>query len=236
MSKQEAGHGLCPADVAHEAKERDEAECTKKGLDFDASRWQIEFSRMGALHADGQRLIDDWVSRADGVAADSKFESFIYAWIGFNGWASCCCYDETWDRRLLQVMMLDASLNRHFDRLRERPSFFDATERFASWWPIFKASNLPEDVRRFRPQHRGRPSVVAYYQMKRPNAVRYPNCHLGHEDGVPIDWSHTLDALYQVRCNLFHGQKSGAGHEDRQIVEVAVDVLLPIVRSVVKLR
>jgi hypothetical protein len=38
-----------------------------------------------------------------------------------------------------------------------------------------------------------------------------------------------------VRCNLFHGQKSGAGNEDRAIVVAAVGVLIPIATSVLAL-
>jgi hypothetical protein len=38
-----------------------------------------------------------------------------------------------------------------------------------------------------------------------------------------------------VRCNLFHGQKSGAGNEDRAIVVAAAGVLIPIAKSVLAL-
>jgi hypothetical protein len=38
-----------------------------------------------------------------------------------------------------------------------------------------------------------------------------------------------------VRCNLFHGQKSGAGKEDRTIMVAALGGLIPIAESVLAL-
>jgi len=35
---------------------------------------------------------------------------------------------------------------------------------------------------------------------------------------VPIDWPHTLSAIYQVRCNLFHGYKGVYSENDISIV------------------
>lgn len=55
-------------------------------------------------------------------------------------------------------------------------------------------------------------------------------------DSIPVDWAHTLDALYRVRCNLFHGQKSGGGHEDREILSAAVAVLLPLTDGLLLMR
>ncbi len=40
-------------------------------------------------------------------------------------------------------------------------------------------------------------------------------------DVVPIDWGHTLVALYRVRCNLFHGEKARSSENDQLVVEHA---------------
>jgi hypothetical protein len=188
------------------------------------------------LHADGRRLITDWISRSEAEQSRESFEAFIYAWIGFNGWASCCCGGVERDIALVYVMTLDRRLTENFDRLMTRSDFNDAARVFSSLWPIFRVSDLPENVRRDRPSG-DRNSVTSYYQSRCPDAGRAPECHLRHES-TPMepDWGHTLVALYRVRCNLFHGQKSGAGHEDRVILEAAVDVLVPLARSVLGLR
>jgi hypothetical protein len=44
-----------------------------------------------------------------------------------------------------------------------------------------------------------------------------PQCYLEH-DAVPLDWGHTLAALYRVRCNLFHGEKARSSENDRVVV------------------
>jgi len=114
-----------------------------------------------------------------------------------------------------------------------RTTGFIRPPSFRYLWPIFRAVDLPEDARRSRPQHRGRQRVVDYYQLRCPDVQRSPDCHLTHDDRIPLDWPHTLEALYRVRCNLFHGQKSGGGNEDREILTAALQVLLPIATSVV---
>jgi len=37
-------------------------------------------------------------------------------------------------------------------------------------------------------------------------------------ESVPIDWPHTLAAVYQVRCNLFHGHKAAHSEMEPAIV------------------
>lgn len=200
------------------------------------AEWRLDLGRFQNLHPDGRRLIEDWIDKAAAESEhNNKFEAFIYAWIGLNGWSSCCSGKDQ-DRTQLNLMMLDECLTDNFDRLTAEGSSADAKERFGALWPIFKVSDLPEPVRRQRPQRKGRASVISYYDELCPDAVRAPSCHWTHKPAVQRDWAHTLEALYQVRCNLFHGQKSGAGYEDKAIVDAAADVLLPVARSVLILR
>jgi hypothetical protein len=42
---------------------------------------------------------------------------------------------------------------------------------------------------------------------------------------TPLDWGHTLAALYRVRCNLFHGEKARNSENDRLVVSAAYDTL-----------
>lgn len=222
------GYRPCPIDTA------------KAGLPGNLPKrlrdsWKVDPQRFHLLHPDGRHLITDWIERAEAEMRLEPFEAFIYGWIGFNGWASCCC-DVERDIALVQMMTLDGRLTATFDRLMKKRWFSDAAQTFSFLWPIFRVSHLPEDIRRDRPSGR-RDVVVAYYQSCRPEADRAPECHLRHESQpIQPDWAHTLAALYRVRCNLFHGQKSGAGHEDREILQAAVEVLVPIARSVLNLR
>lgn len=218
------GFGRCPVAVA-------EVKLARRN----STASQVDPGRFQALHSDGRKLIRRWIGQADQRKSGEPFEAFIYAWIGFNGWAACVCVEEH-DKVQLQMMELDGRLTRNFVDLMGDSEFREAAQGFSSLWPIFRVSDLPEAVRRTRQEKRGRAAVTNYYQSKCPDAARSPDCHLNHTPGIDPDWAHTLEALYRVRCNLFHGQKSGGGNEDRAILQAAVRVLLPVAASVLKLR
>ncbi|MEO6711949.1 MAG: hypothetical protein ABIM89_00805 [Mycobacteriales bacterium] len=208
----------------------------------------VEFrpERFRDLSPDGRRLIQRWAKKAGDALPPSAtqeqswptsqagranaFEAFIYAWISFNGWASCCLEDEQ-DSLLVRVLRTERSLCDTFDNLvRNDLQVAHSLQRFHALWPIFRAADvrsghLPGEPRAIR---------VRRYAVDFPHAGRAPNCHLRHvEVDLPADWGHALAALYQVRCNLFHGTKSVFGIEDREIVDSAAGVLVPMVRRLV---
>jgi hypothetical protein len=78
-----------------------------------------------------------------------------------------------------------------------------------------------------------RDDVVETYL--RAGATRFePACWPGHTsstDGVPVDWAHTVKAIYRVRCNLFHGEKARTSEDDRQIVLAAREILAAFVEE-----
>jgi hypothetical protein len=48
---------------------------------------------------------------------------------------------------------------------------------------------------------------------------------------VPLDWAHTVKAIYRVRCNLFHGEKARTSEDDERIVLAARDVLAVFIEA-----
>jgi hypothetical protein len=107
------------------------------------------------------------------------------------------------------------------------PEFATAVQRFSSMWPIFKAQQLR--VGRINAVGLTRNELVRHYLAQ--GLSRSPVCFEHHvnrrpPEEVPPDWPHTLMALYQVRCNLFHGEKSAHSEMDSQIVYSALQVLL----------
>ena len=52
---------------------------------------------------------------------------------------------------------------------------------------------------------------------------------LGDNSTVPLDWPHTLHALYVIRCNLFHGAKSRYSEGDARLVLYALQVLTSLI-------
>ena len=50
------------------------------------------------------------------------------------------------------------------------------------------------------------------------------------EDGsISLDWPHTLSAIYRIRCNLFHGEKTLHSDNDVILVSLAFRVLVNMI-------
>jgi hypothetical protein len=73
-----------------------------------------------------------------------------------------------------------------------------------------------------------REKMVSRY-LEQGNVLFAPQCSKRHRDAgekIPIDWPHTLAAVYRVRCNFFHGEKALSSEMDQQIVSCAYKTLL----------
>jgi hypothetical protein len=178
--------------------------------------------------------------------------ALVYLWIPFNSWLAQTVVDDTKsesDRYLVAAAGCDARLSAQFDDLLRRNAKFRATaERFRSFWPIFKVRWLIDN--RIMPwgiqeDDRGRRLERAAYRdlcfSKNPDPTRYrPHCYAEHQDPelplhlgsdpakVPLDWPHTLNAIYQVRCSLFHGGKTFANSRDVELLRSAYKILWDI--------
>ena len=182
------------------------------------------------LHSDGKRLIRAWFDRAyrkiDCQAGES-FEPFIFAWISFNAWGSCVTGEDR-DAELVRRVANCPRLREMFENLRnEDANFKPVVQTFVDLWPIFKA----QDIRRrgyFRAPSPDRAEVIQQYRQI-PDVSFEPSCSFYHVDvsgAIPSDWPHCLHAIYRVRCNLFHGEKSPHSEMDARIVKSAFDVLV----------
>jgi hypothetical protein len=190
-----------------------------------ASRRSIDLGRYRRLHADGRMLIRDWLDRAAAQdAPEGDFESFIYLWIALNGWAACVTGEDS-DPTWKEALMADPSLNEEFDRLvSDSTATAAAARRFAELWPIFRASDLRAGGIEYSSDvYESRAEMTQAYLN---SGARFaPRCFVEHDE-LPLDWGHTLDALYRVRCNLFHGEKARSSENDQLVVGCARDTLL----------
>jgi hypothetical protein len=188
---------------------------------------QITLDRFGLLHPDGRRLVQEWARRAQAVTiADDPgayFEAFIYLWFAVNGWGACVA-DTDVDRQWVNAVAGDPELSAKFvGLLSEHADFKIRVHRFARLWPIFRSS----DIRRHRGQvseRFSREERVAAYLGRRLNNFE-PCCWHEHDGLPPLDWAHTFRAIYRVRCNLFHGEKTLNSENDVDIVRAACQVL-----------
>jgi hypothetical protein len=184
----------------------------------------LERGRYDDLHPDGRALIRGWRDRAGECRADESFESFIYLWFAFNSWAACVTgsdADHEWQRGLIA----DPTLNDLFDeQVSSRTRTADAVRRFAALWPIFRVSKLRErGIDYWSGIHDSRPEMTRAYIDAGAREFA-PSCYLEHEQ-LPLDWGHTLTALYRVRCNLFHGEKARSSENDQRVVSAAYETL-----------
>jgi hypothetical protein len=185
-----------------------------------------------AADDDARRLIMNWFDRANGLTDQQgdPFESFIYAWIAFNGWAALCSREDQ-DRAQLKAIESDGSLQSGFKALlREDSNFQRWADEFHDQWPIFKAAQIrSKRVRQVSPDRR---KCLDHYRAA--GIDRAPDCyyerHVDAGKPCPLDWAHTLEAIYRVRCNLFHGEKSAGSEEDKAIVRAANNTLVPILK------
>jgi hypothetical protein len=193
-------------------------------------RDRFDRHRLDLLHHDGRRLISHWFrlaqDRLDCDPAES-FEPFIHAWIAFNSWASCCT-DLDQDRQIIEALSRSTELIQQFEHSMTNSNVIrTSAERFRSMWPVFNV----KDLRRRRiPMFLDldRPNMIAHYFQHGADSV-VPLCyrrHVGNGEEVPLDWPHVLAAIYQVRCNLFHGDKAPHSEGDRTLVHSGMQVLV----------
>lgn len=194
-------------------------------LQLESHRW---------LHEDGQRLIFTWFERAWAQRhnEEATFEAFIFAWMSVNAWAACFTGEDQ-DREYMRRLKADEGLRQRFlGVVSESPDVSSNAREFVGLMPIFKAQRLR------------RSGVRGEVGMSRTDLVRHyfaegvsefePECaewHLRRGEPTPCDWPHVIAAIYRVRCNLFHGEKSAHSEMDRRIVRSAFLTLTGFFRA-----
>lgn len=161
------------------------------------------------------------------------FEPFIFAWFAVNGWAACVTGLDA-DHEYIAALMRTEPLSQAFDRLMADcdRGIGRQAQAFAGFWPIFRVQTVRERGISTPPSG-SRAEVVAYYLRYGVNKYQ-PQCWVRHKQAgeqIPVDWPHSLAALYRVRSNLFHGEKAVHSEEDRSIVGAAFDLLSTFMRS-----
>jgi hypothetical protein len=109
---------------------------------------------------------------------------------------------------------------------------------FSQLWPIFEVKELRR--RGIIPRSNGAARNTLVNEYLAVGARKFePQCWKRHRDAgeqVPLDWPHTLAAIYRVRCSLFHGEKAAHSEMDQLIVSCAFRTLLYFFRAAGYLR
>ena len=190
-----------------------------------------QLNRYHWLHPAGKKLISSWLDRAwqkRKCRPTNSFEPFIFTWISFNGWAACVTELDR-DKDMIDALKRCKPICDDFERLiaDKKSPVSRYARQFHDSWPIFRA----QEIRRLnvsRYDAGDRQEIVEHYLSSGIRSFE-PQCWTRHrEEGnpVPLDWPHTLNALYRVRCNLFHGEKSAHSEMDSSIVASAFRTLI----------
>jgi len=174
----------------------------------------IDFNSVRQAFGDGPDLIRDWFLR--GKHEDNPFEGFIFTWIAFNGWAERATGLER-DTDWIQTLAVSDEMSRDFAELLDWNELAKkAVRRLMSAAPVFKSSWLRKKRRELHlsdSEPGGSRADQVDFWLAAPDvkANFRPACarmHRQQRDRLPFNWAHTLHAVYQVRCNLFHGEKA----------------------------
>jgi len=189
------------------------------------SQRSLQLDKHRSLHPDGYRLIATWFDRAWRMRGDdsSAFESFVFAWIAVNAWAACVTGEDR-DREYMNRLAHDPGLRTAFESLRASNSGFrEESDAFFGFLPIFKAQQLRRSGIHLEEHVPRDERIRLYFEDGRTEFE--PACakhHMDRGEPIPRDWPHFIQAVYRVRCNLFHGEKSAHSEMDRCIVQTAL--------------
>ena len=205
-------------------------------VDLNCPPMHVNLNRYSLLHPEGKHLISAWFQRAwqkRDCPMDGAFEPFIFAWFAFNGWASCVTnYDQ--DRKIINALAADARINSDFAQvINENEDIKQTIRSFFNLLPIFDDRSLQRHGI-FKIRTENRQELVNYYLAKGANKFE-PKCWQRHKDkgeAIPIDWGHFINAVYKIRCNLFHGLKAEQSEMDQVIVHSSYLALIKFLNQV----
>lgn len=193
-----------------------------------------------------EKLLRSWLRKAvtpfqkENEELGDYFQAFIYLWIAFNAWLLHVASDDIGDvdKNLINAAAHDTEFNQKFEDLKESNSDFNLlVNEFSDLWPVFRVKDLIREnidgwqqynIHETREEYREEIFARNERNIKEnKKGIRYePKCYLEHHPNKPpADWAHNLLAIYQIRCNLFHGGKSLLESRDREFVRYAYRIL-----------
>lgn len=160
-------------------------------------------------------------------AADQRREPFFafpYRWMAFNGWMSAITLEYN-DRDMIDALVACQRLQEAHDRLViNSNSYAHNVAKFSDLWPILNVKDVRKKLGYDAFWKFDRTELIKQCDVK--NVKQQPQNWTSGQDPT---WEQTLRSIYQVRCNLFHGEKSPQKPRDVQLVELADNVLKSII-------
>lgn len=154
-----------------------------------------------------KNLIRTWREKSHNEG--NQFAPFVFIWFCFNAWLEYLASKKAnTDRRMINELKSKSanmdSLVRSYDVAHSSDDFF----KNSLWHLIHQSNEKPiEDTRGSRP----------------PISIKDEN-----------DFENIMEAIYRIRCNLFHGGKDADDTRDQVLVKNAAMVLRQWVGELVK--
>lgn len=150
----------------------------------------------------------------------ASFTTFVFRWMSFNGWMSAVTLEDS-DAAMIRALVGAPRLLHAYDQLMAgNADFAKLVTDFAALWPVLNVSDVRKKL-----------GYDAFWQNDRQTLLSL--CAANHVKQQPINWAagkapsweDLLRTIYQVRCNLFHGEKSPENGRDLDLVVAADQVL-----------
>ena len=146
--------------------------------------------------------------------------AFIYRWMAFNGWMSAVTLGDT-DREMIDAFVAEPRLIGAYDQLMTDDAVFkEAVESFAALWPVLNVRSVRAKLGYAAFHQNSRPALLALCAAE--NVKQQPAIWAA---GTIPSWEQLLRTIYQVRCNLFHGEKSPQAVRDQKLVTASDKIL-----------
>jgi len=138
---------------------------------------------------------------------------FILRWMGFNGWLAAVTGCER-DHQMINALAAELRMASSYERLiTTNPDFRREIDAFAAHWPVLNVAHVRATLGYNAFRRYDRAALLAACEAQR--VKKQPRNWI--PDTTP-NWEQLLRTLYQVRCNLFHGEKSDQSARDRDLV------------------
>lgn len=171
----------------------------------------VSFSNFHRLDPAARDVTIELLANADGQPP--SFMAFVYRWMAFNGWMSAVTLGDS-DREMIDALAAAPRLVDAYDQLMAGdPAFAKGVTAFAAMWPVLNVKSVRAKLGYAAFNQHDRPALLALCAAN--NVRQQPQ---GWVAGSVPSWEQLLRTIYQVRCNLFHGEKSPQAFRDYELV------------------
>jgi hypothetical protein len=188
----------------------------------------MDFTAFASAHPETRDLVRNWYEEArleEHRRPNAAFQPFMHLWISFNAWAARVTGAQN-DAAMIKELAANRRLNEAFDALFLHSDGFERTaRRFAAFWPIFSVIEVRR--RGLYDLLHGNGRWEALEKLLAAGVRRGPTRF--YDRDCPT-WDMSIEAIYVVRCNLFHGDK-GDAEDDLHIVHAAYKTLADFIEG-----